>query len=108
MSEGKREKYISCKWLESGVCFDNGVYGSNVKLCCYMSAPGGGNSMIFEDYHGEKIDWNEFFKIKNCGKRAHNFHKKSDTNTKQIHKQICKKGLGTGCYCKNAENPHKH
>ena len=65
MQEIKKEKYISCKWLESGVCFDNGVYGSNVKLCCYMSAPGGGNSMIFEDYHGEKINWDEFFKIKN-------------------------------------------
>ncbi len=61
----KFEKYTSCKWLESGVCFDNGVYGSNVKLCCYMSAPGGGNSMIFRDYHGEKIDWDKFFKIKN-------------------------------------------
>ncbi len=60
----KYERYISCKWLESGVCFDNGVYGSNVKLCCYMSAPGGGNSMIFEDYKGEKIDWDKFFKIK--------------------------------------------
>lgn len=65
MEEIKQEKYISCKWLESGVCFDNGVYGSNVKLCCYMSAPGGGNSMIFEDYHGEKINWDEFFRIKN-------------------------------------------
>ncbi len=65
MQEIKRERYISCKWLESGVCFDNGVYGSNVKLCCYMSAPGGGNSMIFENYHGEKIDWDKFFKIKN-------------------------------------------
>ncbi|MBE7705368.1 MAG: radical SAM protein [Cyanobacteria bacterium SIG29] len=64
MEEPKFEKYISCKWLESGVCFDNGVYGSNVKLCCYMSAPGGGNSMIFEDYHGEKIDWEKFFQIK--------------------------------------------
>lgn len=65
MEEHKTQKYISCKWLESGVCFDTGVYGSNVKLCCYMSAPGGGNSMIFEDYHGEKIDWEKFFKIKN-------------------------------------------
>ncbi len=64
MQEIKYEKYISCKWLESGVCFDNGVYGSNVKLCCYMSAPGGGNSMIFEGYKGEKIDWDKFFKIK--------------------------------------------
>lgn len=69
-------KYVSCKWLESGVCFDNGVYGSNVKLCCYMSAPGGGNSMIFEDYHGEKIDWNEFFKIKN---EYRNIQKSGDT-----------------------------
>ncbi|MBQ8887643.1 MAG: radical SAM protein [Candidatus Gastranaerophilales bacterium] len=65
MGEVKRERYISCKWLESGVCFDNGVYGSNVKLCCYMSAPGGGNSMIFENYKGSKIDWDKFFKIKN-------------------------------------------
>lgn len=65
MEEHKTQKYISCKWLESGVCFDTGVYGSNVKLCCYMSAPGGGNSMIFENYHGEKIDWEKFFKIKN-------------------------------------------
>lgn len=64
MGELKKEKYISCKWIESGVCFDNGVYGSNVKLCCYMSAPGGGNSMIFEDYHGKKINWDEFFRIK--------------------------------------------
>ncbi len=64
MEEIKYEKYVSCKWLESGVCFDNGVYGSNVKLCCYMSAPGGGNTMIFEDYHGTEIDWKEFFRIK--------------------------------------------
>lgn len=64
MEEKQVKRYISCKWLESGVCFDNGVYGSNIKLCCYLSAPGGGNTMIFEDYHGEKINWKEFFKIK--------------------------------------------
>lgn len=76
MSTEKREKYISCKWLETGVCFDNGVYGSNVKLCCYMSAPGGGNSMIFENYRGEKIDWDKFFKIKN---EYREIQKKGDT-----------------------------
>ena len=65
MQQAKKERYISCKWLESGVCFDNGVYGSNVKLCCYMSAPGGGKSLIFEDDHGETIKWDEFFRIKN-------------------------------------------
>ena len=36
MTEKKYEKYTSCSWLESGVCFDNGVYGSNVKLCCIV------------------------------------------------------------------------
>ena len=25
MENVKKEKYISCKWLESGVCFDNGL-----------------------------------------------------------------------------------
>ncbi len=72
----KFEKYTSCKWLESGVCFDNGVYGSNVKLCCYMSAPGGGNSMIIEGYKGEKIDWGKFFKIK---EEYRNIQKSGDT-----------------------------
>ena len=64
MTEIKHEKYVSCEWLESGVCFDNGVYGSNVKLCCYMSAPGGGNTMLIENYHGEKINWDKFFEKK--------------------------------------------
>lgn len=59
------KSYTSCAWLESGVCFDNGTTGSNVKLCCYLSAPGGGNAMIFTDYHGEKINWRKFFEIKN-------------------------------------------
>lgn len=61
----ERKIYTSCPWIESGVCFDNGVYGSNIKLCCYMSAEGGGNAMIFTDYKGEKINWRKFFKIKN-------------------------------------------
>ncbi len=76
MGKIKFEKYISCKWIESGVCFDNGVYGSNIKLCCYMSAPGGGNSMIYENYHGEKIDWDDFFRIK---EEYRNIQKRGDT-----------------------------
>ena len=72
MLEPKKEKYVSCKWLESGVCFDNGVYGSNIKLCCYMSAPGGGNAMIYEGYKGEKINWDDFFRIKSCSKKWQN------------------------------------
>ena len=66
MEEKQVKRYISCKWLESGVCFDNGVYGSNIKLCCYLSAPGGGNTMIFEDYRGYTYT---FWKKKNGNKK---------------------------------------
>ncbi len=61
----KTKKYVSCPWIEYGMDFDLGVYGSNIKTCCYLSAPGGGNLMIFKDYYGEKIDWKKFFKIRN-------------------------------------------
>lgn len=61
----KNKKYTSCQWLEYGMDFDLGVYGSNIKICCYLSAPGGGNTLLIKDYKGEKIDWKEFFKLKN-------------------------------------------
>ena len=57
--------YKSCEWIENGIDFDVGIYGSNIMMCCYVSCPGGGNIMLKEDYHGEKIDWDEFWKIKN-------------------------------------------
>lgn len=58
-------KYISCPWIEHGMDFDVGVYGSNLKLCCYLSHKGKGNAYIKKDYFGEKIDWQEFFEIRN-------------------------------------------
>lgn len=61
----RKKKYISCPWIEYGIDFDLGVYGSNVKMCCYLSAPGGGNTMLIKDYKGEPIDWKKFFKLKN-------------------------------------------
>ncbi len=61
----KNKKYLSCEWIEYGLDFDVGVYGSNVKMCCYLSAPGGGNTMLIKDYRGEKINWESFFKLKN-------------------------------------------
>lgn len=45
--------------------FDVGVYGSNLKLCCYLSHKGKGNAYIKKNYFGEKINWKKFFKIRN-------------------------------------------
>lgn len=45
--------------------FDLGVYGSNIKTCCYLSAPGKGNAYILKNYHGEKINWRKIFNIRN-------------------------------------------
>lgn len=65
----KTKRYTSCEWIEYGMDFDLGVYGSNLKICCYLSAPGGGNTKLIENYKGEKIDWREFFKLKNKYKK---------------------------------------
>lgn len=65
----KKKKYLSCSWLEYGIDFDLGVYGSNIKDCCYLSAPGGGNTIIIKDFKGKKIDWKKFFKIKNKNRK---------------------------------------
>lgn len=58
-------EYISCEWLENGIDFDVGVYGSNIMQCCYVSCPGGGNIMLKRDFDGSPIDWEEFWKLKN-------------------------------------------
>ncbi len=58
-------KYVSCEWIENGMDFDVGVYGSNIMMCCYVSCPGGGNIMLKRNFDGSLIDWKEFWKIKN-------------------------------------------
>ena len=62
--EIKREKYISCPWIESGLCFYVGEEGSNIKLCCYKSSPGGADTVLIDNYKGEKIDWDLIFQKK--------------------------------------------
>lgn len=58
-------KYVSCEWIENGMDFDVGVFGSNIMMCCYVSCPGGGNIMLKRNFDGTIPDWNEFWKEKN-------------------------------------------
>lgn len=58
-------RYVSCEWIENGMDFDVGVYGSNIMMCCYVSCPGGGNIMLKRDFDGSPIDWEEFWRVKN-------------------------------------------
>lgn len=66
-------RYKSCDWIESGISFDVDSY----KVCCLYSAKGGGNTIVKDNYNGEKIDWNSFFEFKN---EIKNLHKKGKIN----------------------------
>ncbi|MCR5261695.1 MAG: radical SAM protein [Candidatus Gastranaerophilales bacterium] len=57
-------EYISCDWIEGGMDFDVGVFGSNIMMCCYVSCPGGGNIMLKRGFDGSPIDWDEFWRLK--------------------------------------------
>lgn len=57
-----KRKYISCNLIEHG--FDTNIDAIN--FCCRSSNSGGGFKPLLSNYHGEKIDWENFFKIKNA------------------------------------------
>lgn len=64
--------YKSCTKIEHGINFDRDA----IKICCQYSAKGGGNTIVFDDYKGEKIDWDKFFEFK---KEIKNLHKSGQT-----------------------------
>lgn len=53
-------RYKSCYWIERGINFDVESY----KVCCLYSAKGGGNTIVKDNYKGEKVNWEEFFEYK--------------------------------------------
>lgn len=63
--------YKSCDFIESGICF---LY-YNIPLCCYSISTKGKSIFLVDNYHGEKIDWDKIFEIKQKIKDA---HKKGD------------------------------
>lgn len=54
-------RYTSCIHLEHGITF----FSNSVQICCISSHCGGGNIIEINNYKGELIDWDDFFKKRN-------------------------------------------
>lgn len=62
--------YKSCQWVNRGIEFRT----DSLRLCCYGYLQGRETeyqTTIKENYHGELLDWNEIFKIKEEMKSMH-------------------------------------
>lgn len=62
--------YKSCQWVNRGIEFRT----DSLRLCCYGYLQGRETeyqTTIKENYHGELLDWNEIFKIKEEMKAMH-------------------------------------
>ncbi len=63
-------QYKSCQWVNRGIEFRT----NSLRLCCYGYLQGRETeyqTVIKNAYHGELIDWNEIFKIKDKLKEMH-------------------------------------
>ncbi len=55
------EGFESCSYIEHGMVLD---HCNRIRFCNNFNPRYGGRPIIYENYHGEKIDWNDFFRIK--------------------------------------------
>ena len=53
--------FESCNYIEHGMVLD---HCNRIRFCNNFNPRYGGRPIIYENYHGEKIDWNDFFRIK--------------------------------------------
>lgn len=62
----QNKKYVSCRWITSGLEFRH----DSLRTCCiaYFQGKDAHKSVIIKDYHGEEIDWDDFFKQKELRK----------------------------------------
>lgn len=56
----KTYRYVSCEYVQHGFNVDY----EDIKMCCFNCHEGGGRQILIDNYHGEMIDWNKFFKEK--------------------------------------------
>ncbi len=78
--EKDKIKYVSCEYIQHGFNVDY----EDIKMCCFNCHEGGGRQILIDNYHGEMIDWNKFFKEK---------RKMREMNKKGIILERCK-----GCF----------
>ncbi len=78
--ENKHVKYLSCEYIQHGFNVDY----EDIKMCCFNCHEGGGRQILIDNYKGEMIDWNKFFKEK---------RKMRELNKKGITLDRCK-----GCF----------
>lgn len=55
------EGFESCSYIEHGMVLD---HCNRIRFCNNFNPRYGGRPIIYENYHGEKIDWQDFFRIK--------------------------------------------
>ena len=55
------EGFESCNYIEHGMVLD---HCNRIRFCNNFNPRYGGRPIIYENYHGEKIDWADFFRIK--------------------------------------------
>lgn len=55
------EAFESCSYIEHGMVLD---HCNRIRFCNNFNPRHGGRPVIYENYHGEKIDWADFFRIK--------------------------------------------
>ena len=55
------EGFESCSYIEHGMVLD---HCNRIRSCNNFNPRYGGRPIIYENYHGEKINWKEFFDIK--------------------------------------------
>lgn len=65
----KEGYYYSCPWIEHGLVF----FSYKLAMCCHCGHEGSVQTLIRNNYVGQKIDWDRIFKIKDMYRR---FHKK--------------------------------
>ncbi len=76
----KPKKYLSCEYIQHGFNVDY----EDIKMCCFNCHEGGGRQILIDNYKGEMINWNKFFKEK---------RKMRELNKKGITLERCK-----GCF----------
>lgn len=63
------KNYVSCHWATSGLEFRK----DSIRSCCfaYLQNENEKDSIIIDNYHGEKIDWDNLLKLKKEHKELH-------------------------------------